>query len=49
MRRARITTSERKAETRRKIQLGGLIIKAGLAAEEPAVLLGMLTCAPQKF
>ena len=25
------------------IQLGGLIIKAGLAEEEPAVLLGMLT------
>jgi hypothetical protein len=43
MRRARITTADRKAETRRKIQLGGLIIKAGLAAEEPAVLLGMLT------
>jgi hypothetical protein len=33
---------ERKADTRRKIQLGGLIVKAGLAAEEPAVLLGML-------
>ena len=34
---------ERKADTRRKIQLGGLIVKAGLAAEDPAVLLGMLT------
>jgi hypothetical protein len=43
MRRARMTTAERKADTRRKIQLGGLIVKAGLAAEEPAVLLGMLT------
>src|SRR5262245_54420425 len=34
---------ERKADTRRKIQLGGLIVKAGLATEEPSVLLGMLT------
>jgi hypothetical protein len=42
MRRARIT-AERKADARRKIQLGGLISKAGLAFEEPAVLLGMLT------
>lgn len=38
-----MTTAERKADTRRKIQLGGLIIKAGLAEEELAVLLGMLT------
>lgn len=38
-----MTTAERKADTRRKIQLGGLISKVGLAAEEPAVLLGMLT------
>jgi hypothetical protein len=38
-----MTTAERKSDTRRKIQLGGLIVKAGLAAEEPAVLLGMLT------
>ena len=37
MRRARMTTAERKADTRRKIQLGGLILKAGLAFEEPAV------------
>jgi hypothetical protein len=42
MNRACITPAERKADTRRKIQLGGLIIKAGLASEEPAVLLGML-------
>ena len=35
-------SAERKADTRRKIQLGGLIIKAGLAEEERAVLLGML-------
>jgi hypothetical protein len=43
MRRARMTTEERKADTRRKIQLGGLIAKARLAFEAPAVLLGMLT------
>jgi hypothetical protein len=38
-----MTPAERKTDTRRKIQLGGLIIKAGLASEEPAVLLGMFT------
>jgi hypothetical protein len=38
-----MTAAERKADTRRKIQLGGLVIKAGLDCEEPAVLLGMLT------
>jgi hypothetical protein len=43
MRKARMTTAERRADTRRKIQLGGLIVKAGLAGEEPSVLLGMLT------
>jgi hypothetical protein len=42
MRRARVTTDERRADTRRKIQLGGLVIKAGIAAEDAAVLLGML-------
>jgi len=43
VRKARMMTAERKADTRHKIQLGGLIVKAGLAAEEPAVLLGRLT------
>jgi hypothetical protein len=38
-----MTLAERKTDTRRKIQLGGLIVKAGLASEDPAVLLGMLT------
>jgi hypothetical protein len=38
-----MATAARKADTRRKIQLGGLIIKDGLAEEELAVLLGMLT------
>ena len=32
----------RREDTRRKIQLGGLIIKAGLADEPAAVLLGLL-------
>ena len=35
----------RKADTRRKIQLGGLVIKAGLAEEAPAVILGALIAA----
>ena len=43
MRKARMTSLQRTAETRRTFQLGSLIVKAGLAAEEPAVLLGMLT------
>lgn len=30
----------RKQDTRNKIQLGGLVIKAGLTEEETAVLLG---------
>ena len=33
---------DRKADTRRKIQLGGLIVKAGLDEEPAAVLLGLL-------
>ena len=32
----------RKADTFRKIQLGGLVIKAGISDEEPAVILGAL-------
>lgn len=32
----------RKQETRRKIQLGGLIVKAGLQDESTAVLYGLL-------
>ena len=43
MRKARMTAIERTAQTQRTFQLGGLIIKARLAEEEPAVLLGMLT------
>ena len=33
---------ERKQDTQRKIQLGGLIKKSGLADESTAVLLGLL-------
>ena len=41
----RAADAERRRDTRRKIQLGGLIIKAGLAEEEPAVILGLLAAA----
>jgi Conjugal transfer protein TraD len=37
--------SIRTTDTRRKIQLGGLVIKAGFAAETDAVILGVLTLA----
>jgi hypothetical protein len=39
----------RKLDTRRKIQLGGLIVKAGLDEEPAAVLLGLLLEAAQKL
>jgi hypothetical protein len=41
----RAADAERRRDTRRKIQLGGLVIKAGLAGEEPAVILGLLAAA----
>jgi hypothetical protein len=41
----RVVDADRQLDTRRKIQLGGLVIKAGLADEEPAVILGLLTAA----
>lgn len=41
----RVVDFERRQDTRRKIQLGGLVIKAGLADEEPAVILGLLSAA----
>jgi hypothetical protein len=37
----------RKQDTRTKIQLGGLVIKAGLAEEETAVILGALVVAAE--
>jgi Conjugal transfer protein TraD len=39
----------RKADTYRKIQLGGLVIKAGLSAHDPAVILGALIDALQQM
>jgi hypothetical protein len=45
LRMRRLADPERRRDTRRKIQLGGLVINAGLAEEEPAVILGLLTAA----
>lgn len=39
----------RKADTYRKIQLGGLVIKSGMAVHEPAVILGALIEALQQL
>ena len=39
---ARMKILERKQDTRRKIQLGGLVKKAGLDNESTAVLFGLL-------
>lgn len=46
---ARMKTIERKQDTRRKIQLGGLIKKAGLDGETTAVLFGLLLEAQEKL
>ena len=37
-----MTASARKADTYRKIQLGGLIIKAGVGEFDKALILGIL-------
>jgi Conjugal transfer protein TraD len=39
---SRLMMQQRKQETRRKIQLGGLIVKADLQDESTAVLYGLL-------
>ena len=39
--------AERKADTRAKIMLGGLVFKAGLAEEDSAVILGILVQAAE--
>ena len=39
----------RKADTYRKIQFGGLVIKSGLSTHEPAVILGALIEALQRM
>ena len=45
----RSTSSEaRKKDTREKIELGGLIVKAGLRYEKRALLLGMLIDAAER-
>lgn len=43
----RIRMDARKKDTRRKIELGGLVIKAGLQSEADAVILGVLTLAAE--
>ena len=45
MRADRTASADRRADTRRKIRLGGLVAKAGvpaLAGDDPAVILGAL-------
>lgn len=39
---ARLSVQARKEDTRHKIQLGGLVIKAGMGDEDKAVVLGAL-------
>lgn len=46
----RLTTAEaRKKDAREKIELGGLIVKAGLRNEKRALLLGLLIDAGRKI
>ncbi|GEO87651.1 MULTISPECIES: type IV conjugative transfer system coupling protein TraD [Alphaproteobacteria] len=46
----RLTTAEaRKKDAREKIELGGLIVKAGLRYEKRALLLGVLIEAQKKI
>jgi hypothetical protein len=42
-------TEDRKKDTREKIQLGGLIAKAGLRYEKRALLLGLLIDARERI
>ena len=46
---SRMRNLERKQDTRKKIQFGGLIIKAGLEDESTATLLGILLEAKEKL
>jgi hypothetical protein len=46
---AKLKLKERRADTRRKIQLGGLAIKAKIADEPAAVILGILIDAAKKM
>lgn len=42
-------TEDRKKDTREKIQLGGLVVKAGLRDIDKAVLLGWLMVLPERL
>lgn len=44
-----LTTEARKKDTREKIELGGLIVKAGLRYEKRALLLGLLIDAGRRL
>ena len=44
-----MTTEARKRDTREKIELGGLIVKAGLCYEKRALLLGLLIDASKRI
>ncbi len=46
---AKMKSAERKSDTRRKIQLGGLVIKAGIENEATATILGLLLDAAEKL
>ena len=43
------TTEARKKDTREKIELGGLIVKAGLRYEKRSLLLGLLIDAAKRI
>lgn len=45
----RLKQQERKSQTRQKISLGGLIVKAGLQEETSATLLGILLQAKERL
>lgn len=44
-----MTSDARKRDTREKIELGGLIVKAGLRYEKRALLLGVLIDAARRI
>lgn len=44
-----LTSDARKKDTREKIELGGLIVKAGLRHEKRALLLGLLIDAGKRI
>ncbi|MFN7102157.1 MAG: conjugal transfer protein TraD [Pseudorhizobium sp.] len=46
---ARVREQVRKEDTRRKIELGGLVIKAGLSELDRAVILGALLDAANRL